>query len=158
MRTAILLIVACFMFISCNKRKYENITNYNDKVVKFVEQSENTMKVWNSPNFTQAYEIKKQNAVTKLLVMQDSLNAIEPLKDDDTMRLAGLAMLDNYLYSFAIYDTIQVILSDSIFFKSDSIHIQELLKTNKNMLKQQAESFIATQKRFSERYELQFLE
>lgn len=158
MRSGILCIAACLVFTSCNKHKFEKITTYNDKVVKFVEQSERTMKVWNTTNFMQEYEIKKQNSVTKLLAMQDSLNALTPLEKDDTLRLAGLAMVDNYMYAFSIYDTIYNILSDTLYLREDSIHVQELLKSNQNMLKQQAESFINTQKRFSERYELNFLE
>lgn len=80
--------------------------------------------------------------------MQDSLNALTPLEKDDTLRLAGLAMVDNYMYAFSIYDTIYNILSDTLYLKEDSIHVQELLKSNQNMLKQQAESFINTQKDF----------
>ncbi len=158
MRSGILCIIACLVFTSCNKHKYEQITTYNDKVVKFVEQSERTMKVWNTTNFIQEYAIKKQNSITKLLAMQDSLNALTPLEKDDTLRLAGLSMLDNYMYAFSIYDTIYNILSDSIYLKEDSIHVQELLRSNQNMLKQQADSFTNTQKRFSVRYQLNFVE
>jgi len=150
--------MACLVFTSCNKHKFEKVTIYNDKVVKFVEQSERTMKVWNTTNFMQEYAIKKQNSITKLLAMQDSLNALTPLEKDDTLRLAGLNMVDNYMYAFSIYDTIYNILSDTLYLKEDSLHVQELLKSNQNMLIQQAASFIKTQKRFSERYELNFLE
>ena len=158
MRSGILCFIACLVFTSCNKQKFEKITTYNDKVVKFVEQSERTMKVWNTTNFMQEYAIKKQNSITKLLAMQDSLNALTPLEKDDTLRLAGLTMVDNYMYAFSIYDTVYNILSDTLYLKEDSLHIQELLKSNQNMLIQQAESFINTQKRFSQRYELNFLE
>ncbi len=158
MRSGILFIAACLVFTSCNKHKFEKITTYNDKVVKFVEQSEGAMKIWNKTNFMQEYALKKQNSITKLLAMQDSLNALTPLEKDDTLRLAGLSMVDNYINAFSIYDTIFNILSDTFFLKEDSIHVQELLKSNQNMLKQQAESFINTQKRFSDRYELNFVE
>ena len=90
--------------------------------------------------------------------MQDSLNNLTPLEDDDTLRLAGLSMIENYLNAFAIFDTVHKMLSDSLFLKEDSIRVQELLRSNQNMLKQQAESFMETQKRFSTRYELPFLE
>ena len=150
--------LASLVFISCNKKKYERVTSYNDKVVSYIEQSERTMKVWNTTNFMQEYTIKKQNSVTRLLNMQDSLNNLTPLEDDDTLRLAGLSMIENYLNAFAIFDTVHKMLSDSLFLKEDSIRVQELLRSNQNMLKQQAESFMETQKRFSTRYELPFLE
>jgi hypothetical protein len=158
MRYGLVLMLASLVFISCNKKKYERVTSYNDKVVSYIEQSERTMKVWNTTNFMQEYTIKKQNSVTRLLNMQDSLNNLTPLEDDDTLRLAGLSMIENYLNAFAIFDTVHKMLSDSLFLKEDSIRVQELLRSNQNMLKQQAESFMETQKRFSARYELPFLE
>ena len=158
MRYGLVLMLASLVFISCNKKKYERVTSYNDKVVSYIEQSERTMKVWNTTNFMQEYTIKKQNSVTLLLNMQDSLNNLTPLEDDDTLRLAGLSMIENYLNAFAIFDTVHKMLSDSLFLKEDSIRVQELLRSNQNMLKQQAESFMETQKRFSTRYELPFLE
>ncbi|MBK9506312.1 MAG: hypothetical protein WBP31_07045 [Chitinophagales bacterium] len=158
MRYGLVLMLASLVFISCNKKKYERVTSYNDKVVSYIEQSERTMKVWNTTNFMQEYTIKKQNSVTRLLNMQDSLNNLTPLEDDDTLRLAGLSMIENYLNAFAIFDTVHKMLSDSLFLKEDSIRVQELLRSNQNMLKQQAESFMETQKRFSTRYELPFLE
>ena len=158
MRYGLVLMLASLVFISCNKKKYERVTSYNDKVVSYIEQSERTMKVWNTTNFMQEYTIKKQNSVTRLLNMQDSLNNLTPLEDDDTLRLAGLSMIENYLNAFAICDTVHKMLSDSLFLKEDSIRVQELLRSNQNMLKQQAESFMETQKRFSTRYELPFLE
>ena len=158
MRYGRVLMLASLVFISCNKKKYERVTSYNDKVVSYIEQSERTMKVWNTTNFMQEYTIKKQNSVTRLLNMQDSLNNLTPLEDDDTLRLAGLSMIENYLNAFAIFDTVHKMLSDSLFLKEDSIRVQELLRSNQNMLKQQAESFMETQKRFSTRYELPFLE
>ena len=90
--------------------------------------------------------------------LQDSLNALSPLENDDTLRLAGLAMVDNFMQAFSIFDSVHVILSDSIYLKEDSTRVQNLLRSNQNMLKQQAESFVNTQKRFSERYELNFIE
>lgn len=158
MRYGVILLLTGLCLLSCNKKKYERVTTYNDKVVTYIEQSERTMKIWNTTNFMQEYALKKQNSVTRLLTMQDSLNNMEPLADDDTLRLAGLAMIDNYLNAFSIYDTVHKILTDSLYLKEDSIHVQELLRSNQNMLKQQADNFTATQKRFSERYELQFLE
>lgn len=158
MRYAFTFMVLSIGLLSCNKKKYERITEYNDKVVNYIEISERTMKVWNNTNFMQEYNIKKQNSVTRLLNMQDSLNNLEPLEDDDTLRLAGLAMIDNYLNAFSIYDTVYKILSDSIYLQADSIKVQELLKSNQNMLQQQADAFIETQKRFSIRYELPFLD
>ncbi|MEI2673865.1 MAG: hypothetical protein V9F05_07475 [Chitinophagaceae bacterium] len=158
MRYGLVLMLASLVFISCNKKKYERVTSYNDKVVSYIEQSERTMKVWNTTNFMQEYTIKKQNSVTRLLNMQDSLNNLTPLEDDDTLRLAGLSMIENYLNAFAIFDTVHKMLSDSLFLKEDSIRVQELLRSNQNMLKQQAEFFMETQKRFSTRYELPFLE
>ena len=158
MRYGLVLMLASLVFISCNKKKYERVTSYNDKVVSYIEQSERTMKVWNTTNFMQEYTIKKQNSVTRLLNMQDSLNNLTPLEDDDTLRLAGLSMIENYLNAFAIFDTVHKMLSDSLFLKEDSIRVQELLRSKQNMLKQQAESFMETQKRLSTRYELPFLE
>ena len=158
MITIVVCMLLGMLLISCNKKKYERVTNYNDKVVTYIEQSERTMKVWNTTNFMQEYDLKKQNSVTRLLNMQDSLNNLEPLSDDDTLRLAGLAMIENYLNAFSIYDTIHKILADSLYFKSDSIRVQELLLSNQNMLKQQAEAFMNTQRRFSIRYDLPFVE
>jgi|GEM_PF-1691430 len=158
MKYGVILILASLCVLSCNKKKYERVTTYNDKVVTYIEQSERTMKLWNRTNFMQEYALKKQNSVTRLLAMQDSLNNLEPLDGDDTLRLAGLAMIDNYLNAFSIYDTVHKILTDSLYFQADSIHVQSLLQSNQNMLKQQGDNFSLTQKRFSERYELQFLE
>ena len=115
MRYGLVLMLASLVFISCNKKKYERVTSYNDKVVSYIEQSERTMKVWNTTNFMQEYTIKKQNSVTRLLNMQDSLNNLTPLEDDDTLRLAGLSMIENYLNAFAIFDTVHKMLSDSLF-------------------------------------------
>lgn len=158
MRYTLVFLLSTFALIACNKKKYERVTSYNDKIVSYIEQSERTMKVWNNTNFMQEYALKKQNSVTRLLNMQDSLNNLTPLDNDDTLRLAGLSMIENYLNAFSIYDTVNKILSDSLFLKEDSIRVQELLRSNQNMLKQQAESFMETQKRFSQRYELPFLE
>lgn len=158
MRYGLILMLLVVLTSSCNKKKYARVTEYNDKVVNYIEQSERAMKVWNNTNFMQEYAIKKQNTVTRLLNMQDSLNNLMPLADDDTLRMAGLNMIDNYLNAFAIYDTVHTILSDSLFLKEDSIHVQQLLLSNQDMLKQQAESFTETQKRFSQRYELPFIE
>lgn len=158
MRTALVCMLLSVVFVSCNKKKYETITRYNDQVVKYVEQSERAMKFWTTTNFMQEYDLKKQNSLTKLINLQDSLNALPPLEKDDTLRLAGLAMVDNFMQAFSIFDTVHVILSDSIYLKDDSTRVQNLLRSNQNMLKQQAESFIITQKRFSERYELNFIE
>lgn len=158
MRTACILLLICAALAGCNKKKYETITTYNDQVVRYIQKSEKTMKIWNTNNFMQEYELKKQNSIAKLLNLQDSLISMEPYEDDDTMRLAALSMMDNYLHAFSIYDTVHKILSDSIFIKADSIRVQELLRTNQNMLKQQAQSFMDLQKRFSQRYELNFVE
>ncbi len=158
MRIPVIIVLSVLMLVGCNKKKYTEITNYNDKVVKFVEQSERTMKIWNTTNFMQEYALKKQNSITKLLNLQDSLNSLAPYDDDDTLRLAALSMMDNYLHAFAVYDTVHALLSDSLFLKKDSIRVQELLRTNQNMLKQQGASFMQLQKRFSDRYELQFVE
>lgn len=158
MRYAVIIVVLSTVFLSCNKKKYERVTVYNDDVVTYIEQSERIMKIWNTTNFMQEYTLKKQNTLTRLLTMQDSLNNVIPLEDDDTLRQAGLAMIENYLNAFSIYDTVHKILSDTLYLKEDSIRVQELLRTNQNMLKQQSDNFIETQKRFSKRYELQFIE
>jgi len=68
MRYGLVLMLASLVFISCNKKKYERVTSYNDKVVSYIEQSERTMKVWNTTNFMQEYTIKKtklRNAFTQ---------------------------------------------------------------------------------------------
>lgn len=158
MRTALVFLLIIAALTGCNRKKYTEITNYNDKVVKFVQQSERTMKIWNTTNFMQEYALKKQNSISKLLLMEDSLNALTPYEEDDTLRLAALSMVDNYLHAFSIYDTVNKLLSDSLFLKTDSIRVQELLRSNQNMLRQQATGFIQLQKRFSDRYELQFVE
>ena len=153
-RTSLILILLAAT--SCNNRKYAAVNAYNDQVVKYIEQAERTVKVWNTTNFMQEYDIKKQNSITKLLAMQDSLSSMDPYDDDDTLRITALSMLDNYLHSFTIYDTIYKILSDTMYLRSDSIHVRELLKTNQNMLQMQAQTFSAEQQRFARRYNLKF--
>ncbi|MEZ5014985.1 MAG: hypothetical protein R2794_11905 [Chitinophagales bacterium] len=156
-KTGIFLLCALLLF-SCNNKKYAKITDYNDHVVKYLEQAELTVKTWSNTNFMQLYELKKQNSILKLLDMQDSLTALTPLHDDDTLRQAAMGMIDNYLKSFTIYDSVYAILTDTAYYKSDSIRVRELLKSNQNMLQQQADAFQALQKRFSERYGVEFLE
>jgi hypothetical protein len=143
---------------SCNKRKYAAATEYNDKVVGFVEQSERAMKVWNTTNFMQEYMLKKHNTVMRLLNMQDSLANVEALTGDDTLRQAAMIMVENYIESFVVYDTIYAILSDSVYYPEDSIRVKELLSSNQNMLETQASSFMEAQKRFAARYDLPFVE
>lgn len=143
---------------SCNKRKYAAATEYNDKVVGFVEQSERAMVVWNTTNFMQEYMLKKHNTVMRLLNMQDSLANVEALSGDDTLRQAAMLMVENYIESFVVFDTVYAILSDSVYYPEDSIRVKELLISNQQMLETQANNFVETQKRFALRYDLPFLE
>lgn len=158
MRTLLLAGMLMAVLISCNRKKYAAATEYNDKVVGFIEQCERSMKVWNTTNFMQEYTLKKHNTVMRLLNMQDSINNIEPLSGDDSLRQMAMYMVDNYLQTFAVHDTVYSMLSDSVYLPEDSITVQTLLKTNQDTLTQQAARFAALQKRFSERYGLNFIE
>lgn len=158
MRSLVLFGLVLALCTSCNKRKYAAATEYNDKVIRFVEQSDRAMKVWNSNNFMQEYMIKNHNTVMRLLNMQDSLANTEPLTGDDTLRQAAIIMVENYIESFVVFDTIYAILSDSTYYPEDSIRIHELLSSNRNMLQQQGNNFVETQKRFAIRHDLPFVE
>lgn len=157
MRTLLIALSMLLILSSCNRRKYTEATAYNDAVVSFVEQSDIAMLNWNDNNFMQEYTLKKHNTVMRLLAVQDSLNHITPLSGDDTLRLTALSMVDNYIETFSVFDTIYAMLSDSTFYAEDSIKVQLLLKTNQDSLTQQAARFTTLQKRFSERYGLKFM-
>lgn len=122
-----------------------------------MEQSDIAMRNWNDNNFMQEYTLRKHNTVMRLLVAQDSLNNIPPLNGDDSLRMAALKMVDNYIETFAVYDTIYAILSDSVYYPEDSIQVQFLLKSNHDTLTTQAARFTELQQRFSERYGLKFM-
>ncbi len=157
MRTLLIGMGLLVLLSACNRRKYTEATAYNDAVVSFVEQSDIAMQNWNDNNFMQEYTLRKHNTVMRLLVVQDSLNHIAPLSGDDTLRLSALKIVDNYIETFAVFDTIYAMLSDSVFYPEDSIQVQFLLKSNQDTLTQQAERFTVLQKRFSERYGLKFM-
>lgn len=116
------------------------------------------MRVWNKTNFMQEYTLKKHNTIIRLLNMQDSLSNIEPLSGDDSLRLMGLAMVDQYIQSFVVYDTVYAILSDSTYYPEDSIRLHTLLNQNRDSLSLQSATFTVLQKRFSERYGLEFMQ
>ncbi len=158
MRTLLLAGMLMAVLISCNRKKYADATEYNDRVVGFIEQCERSMKVWNTTNFMQEYTLKKHNTVMRLLNMQDSINTIEPLAGDDSLRQMAMYMVDNYIQTFAIYDTVYAMLSDSVYYPEDSIAVQTLLKANQDTLANQAQRFAALQQRFSARYGLTFIE
>lgn len=158
MRTLLLFGMLSAALISCNKKKYAAAMEYNDKVVSYVEQCEKSMRVWNKSNFMQEYTIKKHNTIIRLLNMQDSLSTIEPLSGDDSLRLMGLAMVDQYIRSFVMYDTVYAILSDSTYYPEDSIRLHTLLNQNRDSLSLQSATFTVLQKRFSERYGLEFMQ
>ncbi len=158
MRTLLLLLFTLTLLSACRKKKFTEATAYNDAVVSFIEQSERAMTVWNNTNFMQEYTLKKHNTVIRLLGMQDSLNNIPPLSGDDTLRLAALRMVDNYIETFAVYDTIYAMLSDSVYYPEDSIKVDLLLTANQDTLNNQAAAFTLLQQRFSARYGLNFLE
>lgn len=157
MRTLFICAGLLLLLSACNRRKYAEATAYNDAVVSFMEQSDIAMRNWNDNNFMQEYTLRKHNTVMRLLVAQDSLNNIPPLNGDDSLRMAALKMVDNYIETFAVYDTIYAILSDSVYYPEDSIQVQFLLKSNHDTLTTQAARFTELQQRFSERYGLKFM-
>ena len=112
MRTLLIGMGLLVLLSACNRRKYTEATAYNDAVVSFVEQSDIAMQNWNDNNFMQEYTLRKHNTVMRLLVVQDSLNHIAPLSGDDTLRLSALKIVDNYIETFAVFDTIYAMLSD----------------------------------------------
>lgn len=158
MRTLLLFGMLSAALISCNKKKYAAATEYNDRIVSYIEQCERSMKVWNNTNFMQEYTLKKHNTVIRLLNMQDSINNVEPLAGDDTLRQAALDMVDNYIQSFAIFDTVYAILADTVYYPEDSMQVRVLLESNQDTLRLQAEKFSILQQRFSARYGLNFLQ
>jgi len=157
MRTLLFCGLLAAALISCNNKKYKAATVYNDNIVNYLEQCERSMKMWNTTNFMQEYTIKKHNTVMRLLNMQDSINSLDPLQGDDTLRLTALDMVDSYIKTFVVYDTVYAILSDSLYYPEDSMRVQTMLRQNLDSLNSKAGIFEDIQRRFSQRYGLEFM-
>ena len=158
MKPAIFLFIITLAIVSCNNKKDQQLAGYNDRIVNIIEEADITMKSWNNSDIMQNYQANMSAAKSKIEVLQDSMKLIMPVGKDDTLRLSGMAVLAGYLQTFSIYDTIYSILSDSIYLSTDSVRVQNLLLTNKNLIEQQSASFAEIQKRFAGRYELQFMQ
>jgi len=153
------LVLFCMLLaFSCKRKNNEALVTYNDKVVNIVEQADITMKAWNNSDIMQEYDLNKEAAKNKILNLEDSMKAVIPNGADDTLRMAGISLLTNYIQSFNIYDTIHTIITDSIYREEDSIRIQNLMMMNKNFIEQQSATFTEIQRRFAERYELGFMQ
>ena len=156
-RLTLLLFVLAFI-VSCKNKNKEELVSYNDKIVNIMEQADRIMRTWNNSEIMEDYAENKSAALSKITGLQDSLKLIVPPTSDDTLRLSGISILNGYIQTFDIYDTIYKILADSVYLVEDSIRVQTLLQTNKNMVNQSSSTFSEVQKRFALRYELQFMQ
>lgn len=158
MKPATLLLFSLLLLGACKNKKQGHLAAYNDQIVNMIEEADITMKTWNNSDIMQNYQLNKDAAKNKISGLQDSIKNMIPNGKDDTLRMAGISVLTSYLQAFSIYDTIYAILSDSVFLKEDSVRVQNLLQTNKNLIEQQSTSFGEIQKRFAGRYELDFMQ
>lgn len=158
MKISSLLLILFIFLAACKNKKQGHLADYNDRIVNMIEEADITMKTWNNSDIMQNYEVNKEAAKNKITGLQDSIKKMQPNGKDDTLRIAGISVLTSYLQAFSIYDTIFAILSDSLFLKEDSVRVQNLLQTNKNLIEQQSTTFGEIQKRFAGRYELDFMQ
>ncbi len=158
MKPYTLILFSFILLAACKGKKQGQLAAYNDEIVNIIEEADITMKTWNNSDIMQNYQLNKDAAKNKITGLQDSIKQMIPNGKDDTLRMAGISVLTSYLQAFSIYDTIYAILSDSVFLKEDSVRVQNLLQTNKNLIEQQSTSFGEIQKRFAGRYELDFMQ
>jgi hypothetical protein len=154
----ILSVIFISAFTSCNRNKTEELANYNNEIINYVEIADNAFNTWRSADMLSNYKADKLKTEEFLNTIEDSIKDFRPLKNDDTLRLAALAVVSSYLQSLSIYDTIERIINDSVYQPADSIRVENLLNTAQNIISEQASAFSQTQKRFAARHKLEFAE
>lgn len=143
-----------FVLLGCSGKSRKELANYNDSIVHYVQQADKQMDSFQRTDIMENYANEKYRLQVILNGLEDSVSLVPANENDDTLRQTAVAVIHDYLMTFATLDMVRNILSDTIYMEDDSIKVARLLNAVQGTEQALSDSFAVVQQRFAFRHGL----
>lgn len=140
-------------FSSCTNKEREQTITYNDTIVAEVDKADSVIRfLFNFDMFDRFPQIEKDFNYT-LNAVRTNLEKLTPVKNDDSLRLSALQLIDTYSSILNDdYAGIYAVMKDSTYTAADSLHVDSLMNEMYIKWQIEGEHMARLQKRFAERH------
>ncbi len=142
--------------LSACSGKQKSYISYNDRIVAQAEQADSTLRELFKFSDLDNYPEQKAKYTSSLAVVYDSLSAVIPEFEDDTLRQTALELVATYQQIAEVdFLSIHTLMTDSIYTIEDSLRVDSLSAEMYAKWQIQSERFATAQQHFSKKYKIE---